>query len=243
LEKERRGVYAGAVGRFDFADDEMDTCIAIRTMTFKDGTVYLQAGGGIVYDSVEEDEYVETLNKLGGNLRALEEAESRCPCSILDIALTRSKQDIGTNFKVRRPEIRISKFHINMYLLNVQYPKHHRCLLGSLALTRLFLSSSDSRRATPSLPAMLNTPATNSAVRVLSSFAGIGYITMRGSTFESMMPIVGMCSMAHSRIAFMFASGLRNMTRSGTTFSSVTVFEPNICSLFVKVPGSHFSAT
>jgi anthranilate synthase component I len=77
LEKECRGVYAGAVGRFDFANDEMDTCIAIRTMTFKDGVAYLQAGGGIVFDSVEEDEYVETLNKLGGNLRALDAAESK----------------------------------------------------------------------------------------------------------------------------------------------------------------------
>lgn len=76
LEKERRGVYAGAVGRFDFAEDEMDTCIAIRTMTFKDGVAYLQAGGGIVFDSVEEEEYVETLNKLQGNVRALEAAES-----------------------------------------------------------------------------------------------------------------------------------------------------------------------
>ncbi|KDR81813.1 hypothetical protein GALMADRAFT_240040 [Galerina marginata CBS 339.88] len=75
LEKERRGVYAGAVGRFDFADDEMDTCIAIRTMTFKDGVAYLQAGGGIVFDSVEEEEYMETINKLGSNVRALEEAE------------------------------------------------------------------------------------------------------------------------------------------------------------------------
>ncbi|RDB24206.1 putative anthranilate synthase component 1 [Hypsizygus marmoreus] len=75
LEQERRGVYAGAVGRFDFADDAMDTCIAIRTMTFKGGVAYLQAGGGIVYDSVEEDEYVETLNKLKANVRALEEAE------------------------------------------------------------------------------------------------------------------------------------------------------------------------
>ena len=75
MEKEKRGVYAGAVGRFDFADDEMDTCIAIRTMTFKDGVAYLQAGGGIVFDSVEEEEYIETINKLGGNVRALEEAE------------------------------------------------------------------------------------------------------------------------------------------------------------------------
>lgn len=55
----------------------MDTCIAIRTMTFKDGVAYLQAGGGIVHDSVEEDEYTETVNKLMGNLRALEQAESK----------------------------------------------------------------------------------------------------------------------------------------------------------------------
>ncbi|KAG8720017.1 hypothetical protein FRC08_001376 [Ceratobasidium sp. 394] len=75
LEGERRGVYAGAVGRFDFADDEMDTCIAIRTMTIKDGVAYLQAGGGIVFDSVEEDEYVETLNKLSANMRTIDMAE------------------------------------------------------------------------------------------------------------------------------------------------------------------------
>ena len=80
LEQDRRGVYAGAVGRFDFADDEMDTCIAIRTMTFKNGVAYLQAGGGIVFDSVEEDEYIETINKLGGNVRALEQAEREFRC-------------------------------------------------------------------------------------------------------------------------------------------------------------------
>ncbi|KAG5651783.1 hypothetical protein H0H81_007422 [Sphagnurus paluster] len=83
LEQERRGVYAGAVGRFDFADDAMDTCIAIRTMMFKDGTAYLQAGGGIVFDSVEEDEYVETLNKLKGNVRALEAAERMSLVSLI----------------------------------------------------------------------------------------------------------------------------------------------------------------
>lgn len=75
LEKERRGAYAGAVGRFNFAADSMDTCIAIRTMTFKDGVAYLQAGGGIVYDSVEEEEWVETLNKLGANVKCLDQAE------------------------------------------------------------------------------------------------------------------------------------------------------------------------
>lgn len=75
LEKERRGVYAGAVGRWDFANDEMDTAIAIRTMVFKDGIVYFQAGGGIVYDSVEEEEYVETINKLASSVKAIDEAE------------------------------------------------------------------------------------------------------------------------------------------------------------------------
>ena len=78
LEKERRGIYAGAVGHFDFASDEMDTCIAIRTMLFKDGVAYLQAGGGIVFDSVEEDEYMETINKLQGNVKALEASEREC---------------------------------------------------------------------------------------------------------------------------------------------------------------------
>ena len=44
-------------------------------MTFKDGIAYLQAGGGIVFDSVEEDEYIETINKLKGNVKALQDAE------------------------------------------------------------------------------------------------------------------------------------------------------------------------
>jgi anthranilate synthase component 1 len=77
LEKERRAVYAGGVGRWDFANDEMDVAIAIRTMTFKDGNVYFQAGGGIVFDSVEEDEYEETIRKLSANIKAIEEAESK----------------------------------------------------------------------------------------------------------------------------------------------------------------------
>jgi anthranilate synthase component I len=46
-----------------------------RTMTFKDGIAYLQAGGGIVYESDEQEEYIETTNKLSGNLRALQLAE------------------------------------------------------------------------------------------------------------------------------------------------------------------------
>lgn len=77
LEREKRGVYAGAVGRFDFSPDDLDTCIAIRTMTFKDGCAYLQAGGGIVFDSVEEDEYIETINKLGANVKCIEQAEGK----------------------------------------------------------------------------------------------------------------------------------------------------------------------
>lgn len=85
LEKERRGVYAGAVGRFDFDRDNLDTCIAIRTMTFKDGKVFLQAGGGIVFDSVEEDEFVETINKLGANVKCIEEAESESFAALLSM--------------------------------------------------------------------------------------------------------------------------------------------------------------
>ena len=53
----------------------MDTCIALRTMLVKDGFAYLQAGGGIVYDSDEYDEWIETMNKLGANMRCIELAE------------------------------------------------------------------------------------------------------------------------------------------------------------------------
>jgi anthranilate synthase component 1 len=74
LEPDRRGAYAGAVGYFDFSGN-MDTCIAIRTMVVKDGTAYIQAGGGIVYDSEPEFEFQETLNKAAALLRAIKEAE------------------------------------------------------------------------------------------------------------------------------------------------------------------------
>ncbi|HUF85898.1 MAG TPA: anthranilate synthase component I [Thermohalobaculum sp.] len=62
LERDKRGVYAGAVGYFSAAG-EMDTCIALRTGVVKDGTLYVQAGGGVVYDSDPEAEYQETVNK------------------------------------------------------------------------------------------------------------------------------------------------------------------------------------
>ena len=62
LEKEKRGVYAGGVGYFS-ADGDMDTCIALRTGVVKDGRLYVQAGGGVVYDSDPAAEYQETVNK------------------------------------------------------------------------------------------------------------------------------------------------------------------------------------
>ncbi|KOF56853.1 MULTISPECIES: anthranilate synthase component I [Clostridium] len=62
LENVKRGCYAGAVGYFSF-DGNMDTCIAIRTLVIKNKKAYAQAGGGIVYDSIPENEYQESLNK------------------------------------------------------------------------------------------------------------------------------------------------------------------------------------
>ncbi|EGF80077.1 hypothetical protein BATDEDRAFT_88500 [Batrachochytrium dendrobatidis JAM81] len=76
LEKEKRGVYAGSVGYFSYSGG-LDTCIAIRTMVFKDGYVYMQAGGGIVHDSQPCAEYEETINKLRSNVIALEAAEAQ----------------------------------------------------------------------------------------------------------------------------------------------------------------------
>ena len=75
LEGERRGVYAGAVGSWSYDGKSMNTAIALRTMVYKDGVAYLQAGGGIVFDSDEQDEYVETLNKMLANNVTITEAE------------------------------------------------------------------------------------------------------------------------------------------------------------------------
>lgn len=71
MEPEARGVYAGAVGYIDFAGN-MDTCIAIRTMVVQNGRAYLQAGAGIVADSVPEREFEETESKLGALRAALD---------------------------------------------------------------------------------------------------------------------------------------------------------------------------
>ncbi len=78
VETERRGPYGGAVGYVDFSGN-MDTCIAIRTIVMKGKDAYVQAGGGIVADSVPETEYEETLNKARGLLKAIEVAEKSFP--------------------------------------------------------------------------------------------------------------------------------------------------------------------
>ncbi len=75
LEPDKRGTYAGAVGYFDFSGN-MDTAIAIRTIVIKDGVAYVQAGGGVVADSVPEKEYQESLNKAQALLTAIENAEA-----------------------------------------------------------------------------------------------------------------------------------------------------------------------
>ena len=73
LEKEKRGLYAGAVGYFSAAG-EMDTCIVLRTALVKDGKMYVQAGAGIVADSNPDLEQQECINKAKALFRAAEEA-------------------------------------------------------------------------------------------------------------------------------------------------------------------------
>lgn len=73
LEHEKRGIYAGAVGYFS-ADGSMDTCIVLRTAIVKDGVMYVQAGAGVVADSVAASEYAECEAKARALVRAAEEA-------------------------------------------------------------------------------------------------------------------------------------------------------------------------
>ena len=71
LEPTRRGLYGGAILYLDFSGN-LDSCIALRTLVAKDGRVYIQAGGGVVADSVPEREYQETVNKARAVMAALE---------------------------------------------------------------------------------------------------------------------------------------------------------------------------
>ena len=75
LEPSKRGIYAGAVGYLGF-DGDMDVAIAIRTGVIKNKTLYVQAGAGIVADSIPHNEWVETQNKAKAVLRAAEIVQS-----------------------------------------------------------------------------------------------------------------------------------------------------------------------
>ena len=76
MEPQKRGPYAGAVGYIDFTGN-MDTCIALRTLVLRNGVAHVQAGGGVVYDSVPSLEYDETVNKARALLKAVEIAENQ----------------------------------------------------------------------------------------------------------------------------------------------------------------------
>ena len=76
IEGEKRGPYGGAVGYFSFSGNT-DTALVLRTGIYKDGIMYIQAGGGVVADSHAEDEYMETRHKAGALLRAIDLAEGR----------------------------------------------------------------------------------------------------------------------------------------------------------------------
>ena len=76
IEPHKRGPYGGAVGYIDFTGN-LDTCIALRTLVMLNGVIYVQAGAGIVADSVPRLEYKETLNKARALLKAIHIAETQ----------------------------------------------------------------------------------------------------------------------------------------------------------------------
>lgn len=77
LEPEARGVYGGAIGYLDFSGN-LDVCIAIRTAVKKGKKVYVQAGAGVVADSIPENEYMECANKAGAVIEAIKLVEEMC---------------------------------------------------------------------------------------------------------------------------------------------------------------------
>ncbi|GAB6990298.1 anthranilate synthase component I [Paenibacillus pini] len=87
LEREARGAYAGAIGYLGF-NSNMDSCITIRTIIFRKGKAYVQAGAGIVWDSIPEKEYEETVNKAKALLKSIRTAEAMFPPVIHDTEVT-----------------------------------------------------------------------------------------------------------------------------------------------------------
>lgn len=75
LERERRGPYAGCIGYFSFSGN-LDSCITIRTIVVNKKKAYIQAGAGIVADSIPEKEYQETVNKAKAQINALALAQT-----------------------------------------------------------------------------------------------------------------------------------------------------------------------
>jgi anthranilate synthase component 1 len=100
LEPARRGPYAGAVGYFDRGGD-MEMCIAIRTLMANGGRVSVQAGGGLVYDSVPEAEYEETLNKARAVFTAVAQAQGRALDAVAAAIPLRARR--GRAAAARRP--------------------------------------------------------------------------------------------------------------------------------------------
>lgn len=95
LENEARGAYAGAIGYLGFSGN-LDTCITIRTIIFKQGKAYVQAGAGIVWDSVPEKEYEETVNKAKALLKSIRMAEAMFQPRV-NKEVTYTNQDYFTN--------------------------------------------------------------------------------------------------------------------------------------------------
>ena len=113
LEPEKRGVYAGAIGYFS-ANGSMDTCIALRTAVVMDGTMYVQAGGGIVADSDPNAEFEESRNKAKALIRAAEEA-------VRFRGGTRSQQETKGNHRQKLTLGRVSGLSTGKADVHVKY--------------------------------------------------------------------------------------------------------------------------
>ena len=110
IEPHRRGPYAGAVGYVDFGGN-MDTCIALRTLIVKEGRAYVQAGAGIVADSVPENEYQETLNKARGLLKG--DRDHRTAGSRKAASRTQRGGIAGNSMATRVSACGITKFYFS----------------------------------------------------------------------------------------------------------------------------------
>jgi len=184
LEPNRRGPYAGAVGMLDFAGN-LETCLALRTLVFQGRKAYIQAGAGIVADSVPDREYDETVNKAKVMLKAIEIAEgwrkpmqSEADKTVLSCIQPTAEMHIGNYFGAVRNWVELQENHrcvygiVDLHAMTRRYDPDELRANSRRMLIELLACGIDPDKSTLFIQSMV--PEHSELCWILSCFCGHG---------------------------------------------------------------------